>query len=244
MQSSQYFRLFNPCHRCCCSHGPQNEEAKAAYWQAHGAKESSTGRNKGAHFAYLDAALARNNGGAGYVVGSSLTAGDLCVWEIVDLHLRILKEQMHDPVSGKATSGSHIKLRGEWWGRRQGAQRPHLQMAAMLPAWASMPLNGSSKDGTAYQSLFGLTAACWCIGSKWTIAARLSTCRHRNLPHCSHGLRGCLTELCCHWVCRGLPVLQYPLLVAHHARIAELPGIKEYLASPARLEKVNNNNLG
>lgn len=38
--------------------------------------------------------------------------------------------------------------------------------------------------------------------------------------------------------------LQYPLLVAHHGRVAGLPGIKEYLASPARLDKVNNNNLG
>jgi hypothetical protein len=41
-----------------------------------------------------------------------------------------------------------------------------------------------------------------------------------------------------------LCVLQYPLLVAHHGRVAGLPGIKEYLASPARLDKVNNNNLG
>lgn len=39
-------------------------------------------------------------------------------------------------------------------------------------------------------------------------------------------------------------LLQYPLLVAHHGRIAGLPGIAEYLASPARLDKVNNNNLG
>lgn len=38
--------------------------------------------------------------------------------------------------------------------------------------------------------------------------------------------------------------LQYPLLTGHYSRIAELAGIKEYLASPRRLEKVNNNNLG
>jgi hypothetical protein len=44
--------------------------------------------------------------------------------------------------------------------------------------------------------------------------------------------------------CLSLYVLQYPLLVAHHGRVAALPGIKEYLASPARLDKVNNNNLG
>lgn len=38
--------------------------------------------------------------------------------------------------------------------------------------------------------------------------------------------------------------LQYPLLTGHHQRIAELPGIKEYLASPQRLEKINGNGLG
>jgi hypothetical protein len=38
--------------------------------------------------------------------------------------------------------------------------------------------------------------------------------------------------------------LQYPLLAGHYSRVAELSGIKEYLASPRRLEKVNNNNLG
>jgi hypothetical protein len=32
--------------------------------------------------------------------------------------------------------------------------------------------------------------------------------------------------------------------VAHHARIAALPGVKEYLASPRREEKVNGNGLG
>jgi hypothetical protein len=36
--------------------------------------------------------------------------------------------------------------------------------------------------------------------------------------------------------------LQYPLLAGHCSRVAELSGIKEYLASPRRLEKVNNNN--
>ncbi|WIA09015.1 hypothetical protein OEZ85_008429 [Tetradesmus obliquus] len=109
------------------------EEAKAAYQAAHIAPDSSTGRNSGAHFAFLEQLLARNGGGSGFIVGTSLTAADLCVWEIVDLHLRIFKEEV--------------------------------------------------------------TAA-------------------------------------------------YPLLVAHHGRVAGLPGIAEYLASPARLDKVNNNNLG
>lgn len=39
-------------------------------------------------------------------------------------------------------------------------------------------------------------------------------------------------------------VLQYPLLTGHYKRIAELPGVKEYLASPLRLEKINGNGMG
>eukprot|EP00775_Hariotina_reticulata_P013740 gene13740-13861_t len=109
------------------------EPAKSTYWKTHGARDNADSRNGGAHFDYLEQYLGRNSDGTGYVVGSNLTAADLCVWEIVDLHLRIFKEEME-------------------------------------PA--------------------------------------------------------------------------YPLLVAHHKRIAELPGIKEYLASPARLDKVNNNMLG
>ncbi|KAF6266727.1 glutathione S-transferase [Scenedesmus sp. NREL 46B-D3] len=109
------------------------DDAKAAYKVTHIDAESSTARNSGAHFAYLEGLLARNGGGSGYVIGSGLTAADLCVWEIVDLHLRIFKQEME---------------------------------------------------------------------------------------------------------------AGYPLLVAHHGRVAGLPGIKEYLASPARLDKVNNNNLG
>jgi hypothetical protein len=38
--------------------------------------------------------------------------------------------------------------------------------------------------------------------------------------------------------------VQYPEVVAHHEMMSEQKGIKEYLASGKRLEKVNNNNLG
>lgn len=110
-----------------------SESAKAAYVATHIAKDSASGRNGGAHFDYLEGLLGRNAGGAGFFVGDALSAADLAVWEIVDLHLRIFKDVM--------------------------------------------------------------TAA-------------------------------------------------YPLLTGHHGRIAQLPGIKEYLASPLRLDKVNNNNLG
>ncbi len=36
----------------------------------------------------------------------------------------------------------------------------------------------------------------------------------------------------------------YPELAAHHDRVAAVPGIKSYLESALRLEKVNNNGLG
>jgi hypothetical protein len=38
--------------------------------------------------------------------------------------------------------------------------------------------------------------------------------------------------------------VQYPLLTGHYQRVAELPGIKEYLASPLRMDKVNGNGMG
>jgi hypothetical protein len=42
----------------------------------------------------------------------------------------------------------------------------------------------------------------------------------------------------------SLLLLQYPLLAGHYKRIAELPGVKEYLASPQCLEMVNGNGMG
>lgn len=38
--------------------------------------------------------------------------------------------------------------------------------------------------------------------------------------------------------------VQYPLLSGFYKRVAQLPGIKEYLASPLRLDKVNGNGMG
>lgn len=37
---------------------------------------------------------------------------------------------------------------------------------------------------------------------------------------------------------------EYPELMSHSAKVAELPGVREYLASPRRFEKVNGNGLG
>lgn len=36
----------------------------------------------------------------------------------------------------------------------------------------------------------------------------------------------------------------YPELMAHHRKLAEVKGIKQYLVSERRFAKVNNNNLG
>jgi hypothetical protein len=49
-------------------------------------------------------------------------------------------------------------------------------------------------------------------------------------------LSGSFFDFCCG--------LQYPLLTGHFQRVAELPGIQQYLASPQRLEKVNGNGMG
>lgn len=108
-------------------------EAKATYWATHGALDSTEARNKGSHLAYMEGLLARNGGGGAYVIGTALSAADLCLWDIIDLHLRIFGDELR---------------------------------------------------------------------------------------------------------------ASYPLLVSHHTRVAALPGIKEYLASPARVEKVNGNGLG
>lgn len=55
---------------------------------------------------------------------------------------------------------------------------------------------------------------------------------------------GCVLSKAYPAPCCTLSRVQYPLLTAHHKRIAELPGVKEYLASPQRLEKANYNGIG
>lgn len=112
-----------------------SDAAKEAYVSAHIDPAGLTGRNGGAHFGYLDAALKRNGGGEGFVVGSTLTIADIQLFDIVDLHLR----------------------------------------EALFPS-------------------------------------QLKT--------------------------------HYPALVAHHDRVAAVPGIAKYLASPRRSAKINGSDLG
>jgi glutathione S-transferase len=104
-------RTLQPVQHTCCvpvlHPYPQKPEAKDTYWQTHGAKDSANGNNGGAHFDYLESLLAANAGGAGFFVGSGLTAADLCVWQILDLHMRLFKEQVEATVSHTQGCGSH-----------------------------------------------------------------------------------------------------------------------------------------
>lgn len=125
----------------------QKPEAKDAYWQTHGAKDSSNGRNGGAHFDYLESLLASNGGGAGFFVGSGLTAADLCVWEILDLHMRLFKDQVEATVSDTrggrrvthrdAVVGGHICSAAQDMrtlpGRTDRVDRRSVQHAAAAP---------------------------------------------------------------------------------------------------------------
>lgn len=105
------------------------DDAKAAYAKKHVDPATASERNGGAHFTYLNTIL----GTRSFMVGDALSIADIAVFDIVDLHLRILDADMR---------------------------------------------------------------------------------------------------------------AAYPALVAHHDRVAAVPGVAKYLASPLRLAKVNGNDLG
>lgn len=65
-------------------------EKKVLYWKHHAAPEGLTLRNGGAHFQYLANMLKPS----GFVVDSGVTAADLALFDIVDLHVRIFPEEM------------------------------------------------------------------------------------------------------------------------------------------------------
>ena len=77
---------------------PQAEGAKAKYWETHGSAASAKERNGGAHFVYLQNILKRNAGGAGFVIGGKATVGDVALFNIMDLHVRIFGEQLKEQV--------------------------------------------------------------------------------------------------------------------------------------------------
>lgn len=72
------------------------DDAKAAYFAKHCNPATSTERNGGAHFAYLESILAKGP----YMVGDSLSIADIAVFDIVDLHLRIFDAEMRAAYPG------------------------------------------------------------------------------------------------------------------------------------------------
>jgi glutathione S-transferase len=75
----------------------QAAPAKAAFWDTHCDPSTANGRNGGAHLAFLEELLKANS--SGYMVGAGLTAADLCVFDIVDLLLRVYPDQLPSAVS-------------------------------------------------------------------------------------------------------------------------------------------------
>ncbi|GFR46113.1 hypothetical protein Agub_g7601 [Astrephomene gubernaculifera] len=82
------------------------EAAKETYWKTYFDRSSTEGRNGGAHFQYLANFLSKNPGP--FCVGDSLTLADLCVWEILDLHLRIFGEQIKEAYPELVSFHEHI----------------------------------------------------------------------------------------------------------------------------------------
>jgi hypothetical protein len=80
-------------------------QAKTTYAATHIDPSSKGGRNGGAHLAYLAAFAARNpewHSGRGHSVGAGLTAADVELFDVLDLHLRIFKEEVAEQVSGRS----------------------------------------------------------------------------------------------------------------------------------------------
>jgi hypothetical protein len=75
----------------------QADAAKATFWETHCDPATANGRNGGAHLAYFEELL--KAGSSGWMVGAALTAADLCVFDMVDLLLRIFPDQLPSAVS-------------------------------------------------------------------------------------------------------------------------------------------------
>eukprot|EP01025_Chloroclados_australasicus_P042341 TRINITY_DN4504_c0_g1_i1.p1 TRINITY_DN4504_c0_g1~~TRINITY_DN4504_c0_g1_i1.p1 ORF type:complete len:250 (-),score=26.68 TRINITY_DN4504_c0_g1_i1:256-1005(-) len=68
------------------------DEAKAQYVETYLNPETSTGRNGGAHFQYLQLLLKKEAGE--FVVGNKVSVADLTLFDLVDVHRRILENEM------------------------------------------------------------------------------------------------------------------------------------------------------
>ena len=111
----------------------QADAAKAAYYTAHIDPSSQEGRNGGAHFGYLDILLKAS--GSGFMVGSGLTAADLCVFDIVDLHVRIFPEEMAKDVSGVGGGLEGGRILFDAGAKRQGGSLISGASARICVGW-------------------------------------------------------------------------------------------------------------
>lgn len=59
----------------------------------------------------MEGLLARNGGGGAYVIGTALSAADLCLWDIIDLHLRIFGDELRASVRGAGQGGGSGAVR-------------------------------------------------------------------------------------------------------------------------------------
>eukprot|EP01026_Neomeris_dumetosa_P014733 TRINITY_DN1542_c0_g1_i6.p1 TRINITY_DN1542_c0_g1~~TRINITY_DN1542_c0_g1_i6.p1 ORF type:complete len:252 (-),score=24.59 TRINITY_DN1542_c0_g1_i6:228-983(-) len=73
-----------------------SDEAKSKFIETHVNPDTHQGRNGGAHFFYLKELLMKNQDGRGFVVGDSLSVGDIQLFEVVDILLRIFDKEIRE----------------------------------------------------------------------------------------------------------------------------------------------------
>ena len=176
----------------------------------------------GAHFLYLSKLVARHGSG-GWAVGAQLSIADILLFDIVDLHrVGVIACWLGSWAAGWLAA---------WLGGRPaGAAGP-----AALPALRARAHRALAR-APACPLPRPLVRFCRLHSS-----SALRALRPRRPP----------THPPTHPPTQPLQRIYpeqfdgaYPDLAAHHAKVAAVPGIAAYLASPLRLPKVNNNGLG
>ena len=79
-------------------------DAKAAYCAKHCSPATISDRNGGAHLSYLEVIL----GQGPFMVGTSLSIADIAVFDVVDLHLRILDAEVRAAYPGLVTHHARV----------------------------------------------------------------------------------------------------------------------------------------
>jgi len=95
-----------------------SDEANNAYFKLRIDELGAVERNGGAHFAYLDCMLKKQQNGGVFVLGSTLSVADILLFDIVDMHLRIYGDEFknawpalaahHDAVAGVSTIAAYL----------------------------------------------------------------------------------------------------------------------------------------